>query len=87
MLGRLTRAGRLRAGKILASIYMLCVLMPALSLAFADGAIAAPCLTDPDYATGLVHIHETATGTVETSTTTPTRMIMGTLPRPVTTTT
>jgi hypothetical protein len=65
MLGLLTRAGRLRAGKILASIYMLCVLMPALSFAFADGAIAAPCLTDPDYATGLVHVHETATGTVE----------------------
>src|ERR1700738_3157667 len=65
MLGRLTRAGRLRAGKILASIYMLCVLMPALSFAFADGAIAAPCLTDPDYSPGIVHVHETAAGTVQ----------------------
>jgi hypothetical protein len=64
MLMRLTRAGRLRAGKILASIYMLCVLMPALSFAFADGALAAPCLTDPDHAMGIVHVHETATGTV-----------------------
>ena len=65
MLGRLTRAGRLRAGKILASIYMLCVLMPALSFAFADGALAAPCLTDPDHAMGIVHVHETAAGTVQ----------------------
>jgi hypothetical protein len=65
MLGRLTRAGRLRAGRILASIYMLCVLMPALSFAFADGAIAAPCLTDPDHAMGIVHVHETATGMVQ----------------------
>jgi hypothetical protein len=64
MLGRLTRAGRLRAGRILASIYMLCVLMPALSFAFADGALAAPCLTDPDHAMGIVHVHETAAGTV-----------------------
>jgi hypothetical protein len=65
MLGRLTRAGRLRAGRILASIYMLCVLMPALSFAFADGALAAPCLTDPDHAMGIVHVHETAAGTVQ----------------------
>jgi hypothetical protein len=64
MLGRLTRAGRLRAGRILASIYMLCVLMPALSFAFADGALAAPCLTAPDRAMGIVHVHETAVGTV-----------------------
>jgi hypothetical protein len=64
MLGRLTRAGRLRAGGILASIYMLCVLMPALSFAFADGALAAPCLTGPDHAMGIVHVHETAAGIV-----------------------
>jgi hypothetical protein len=64
MLVRLTRAGRLRAGKILASIYMLCILMPALSFAYADGALAAPCLTDPDHAMGIVHVHETAAGTV-----------------------
>ena len=52
------------AGKILASIYMLCVLMPALSFAFADGALAAPCLTDADHAMGIMHAQETATGTV-----------------------
>jgi hypothetical protein len=65
MLMRLTRAGRLRAGKILASLYMLCVLMPALSYAFADGALAAPCLTDPDHAMGIMHVHEMAAGTLQ----------------------
>ena len=65
MLVRLTRAGRLRAGRSLASIYMLCVLMPALSFAFADGALGAPCLTDPDHAMGIVHVHETAAGTAQ----------------------
>lgn len=55
----------MRAGKILASLYMLCVLMPALSYAFADGARAAPCLTDPDHAMGIMHVHETAAGTVQ----------------------
>jgi hypothetical protein len=64
MLVQLTTTGRLRAGRILASIYLLCVLMPALSFAFADGAIAAPCLTDPDHAMGIMHVHEMATGTV-----------------------
>jgi hypothetical protein len=44
---------------------MLCVLMPALSFAFADDAIAAPCLTDSDHAMGIVHVHETATGTAQ----------------------
>jgi hypothetical protein len=60
MLTRLTRAKRLLAGRTLALAYMLCVLMPALSFAFADGALAAPCLTDPDPAIGLMHIHEAA---------------------------
>jgi hypothetical protein len=43
---------------------MLCVLMPALSFAFADGALAAPCLTDPDHGRGIMRAHEMATGTV-----------------------
>jgi hypothetical protein len=44
---------------------MLCVLMPALSFAFADGALAASCLTDPDHAMGIVHVHETPVGTAQ----------------------
>ena len=50
---------------MLASIYMICVLMPALSFAFADGALGAPCLTDPDHAMGIVHVHETAVGSAQ----------------------
>ena len=65
MLVRLTRAGRLKAGRSLASIYMLCVLMPALSLAFADGVLGAPCFTDPEHAMGIVHVYETAVGSAQ----------------------
>jgi len=53
------------AGRILALAYMLCVLMPAISFAFADGALAAPCLTDPDHVMGVAHVHEAAAGTVQ----------------------
>jgi hypothetical protein len=54
----------LLAGRVLALAYMLCVLMPALSFAFADGALGAPCLTDPDHAMGIMNVHETPAGTV-----------------------
>jgi hypothetical protein len=65
MLTRLTKARRLLAGRVLALAYMLCVLMPAMSFAFADGALAAPCLSDPDHAMGIMHVHETPAGTVQ----------------------
>ena len=65
MLTRLTKARRLLAGRFLAFAYTLCVLMPAMSFAFADGALAAPCLTDPDHAMGIMHVHETPAGTVQ----------------------
>ncbi len=62
MLKRLTRTKRLLAGRILALAYMVCVLAP-VSLGSSNGALAAPCLTDPDHAVGLAHVHKTATGT------------------------
>lgn len=65
MLTRLTKARRLLAGRVVALAYMLCVLMPAMSFAFADGALAAPCLTDPDHAMGIIHVHETPADTVQ----------------------
>jgi hypothetical protein len=37
---------------------MLCVLAPGVSLAFADGSRAAPCLTDENHGLGIVHLHE-----------------------------
>lgn len=39
-------------------IYLLCVLAPTLSFAFADGARAAPCLTEDEHGMGIIHVHE-----------------------------
>ena len=49
---------RLMAGRLLSAIYLLCVLAPTLSFAFADGARAAPCLTEDEHGLGIVHVHE-----------------------------
>ena len=46
------------AGRLLALAYMFCVLAPAMSFAFADGARAAPCLTENEHGMGIVHVHE-----------------------------
>lgn len=46
------------AGRLLALAYLFCVLAPAMSFAFADGARAAPCLTENEHGTGIVHVHE-----------------------------
>ncbi len=61
MLTRLTRPKRLRAGWLIALVYMLCVLAPGVSFAFADGSRAAPCLTDENHGLGIVHVHEYGT--------------------------
>jgi hypothetical protein len=55
MLMHLTRTMRLRAGRLVALIYLLCVLAPAASFAFAGGA--APCLTDPAHEPAVSHVH------------------------------
>jgi len=47
---------RLRAGRLVALIYLFCVLAPAASFAFAGGS--APCLTDPAHQPGINHVHE-----------------------------
>jgi hypothetical protein len=43
---------------LLALVYLFCVLAPAMSFAFADGARAAPCLTEDEHGMGIVHVHE-----------------------------
>lgn len=58
MLSRLTRARRLMAGRLLALAYLFCVLAPAMSFAFADGARAAPCLTGNEHGEGIVRVHQ-----------------------------
>ena len=58
MLSRLTRTGRTTAGRLLALAYLFCVLAPAMSFAFADGARAAPCLTENEHGRGIMRVHE-----------------------------
>jgi hypothetical protein len=65
MLTRLTRANRSMAARLLALAYLFCVLAPALSFAFADGARAAPCLTEDEHGMGIVHVHEHAQSTAQ----------------------
>lgn len=57
MLSRLTGTRRTTAGRLLAVVYVFCVLAPAMSFAFADGARAAPCLTEDAHGMGIVHEH------------------------------
>ncbi|WP_108521030.1 hypothetical protein [Bradyrhizobium algeriense] len=52
MFVRLTRAKRLKAGWLLALVYMLCVLAPGISFAFSDGLRATA------HGLGVVHVHE-----------------------------
>lgn len=58
MLVRLTRTKRLKSGWLLTLAYLLCVLSPGASFAFADGPRAAPCLTDESHLFGVVHVHQ-----------------------------
>jgi len=47
---------RLRAGRLVALVYLFCVLAPAASFAFTGGS--APCLSDPAHEPGSNHVHE-----------------------------
>ncbi len=58
MFVRLTRAKRLRAGWLLALVYLLCVLAPGVSFAMSDGSRVAPCLTDESHELGIIHVHQ-----------------------------
>ena len=57
MFMRLTRAGRWKAGWLLALVYLLCVLAPAISYALPGAHAIAPCLTDDNHVPGMVHVH------------------------------
>lgn len=58
MLVRLTSVKRLRAGWLIALVYLLCVLAPGLSFALSDGSRPAPCLTDANHELGIIHVHQ-----------------------------
>lgn len=51
------------AGRLLALVYLLCVLAPGISFAFDDGARVAHCLTDENHGLGIMHVHEQGEGT------------------------
>jgi hypothetical protein len=55
MLGGFTKAFRMRAACMLALIYGLCVLTPAMAFAFGDPARAIHCLTEDHYAVATSH--------------------------------
>jgi hypothetical protein len=57
MFVRLTKAGRLRAGLLVALVYMLCILAPTLSFALPGSLAVSPCLTDADHVPGMMHVH------------------------------
>jgi len=57
MFVRLTRAKRLRAGRLVALAYMLCVLAPTLSFALPGSHAVSPCLTDANHVPGMMHVH------------------------------
>jgi hypothetical protein len=52
-----SRLKRLRAGWIVALIYLLCVLAPTISFALPGSKAIAPCLIDASHAPGVVHVH------------------------------
>ena len=57
MLVRLSRSKRLRAGWLIALMYLLCVLAPTISYALPGAHSIAPCLTDDNHVPGMVHVH------------------------------
>ena len=55
MLVRLTGAKRLRAGRLVALVYMLCVLAPSLSFALPGSHAVSPCLTDASHVPDMMY--------------------------------
>lgn len=55
MLVRLTKGIRVWSARVLAALFLVCVLAPSVGLAFADGSRAAHCLTDT---TVVAHAHK-----------------------------
>jgi hypothetical protein len=57
MLTRLTRKLRWRAAVVIAALYAVCSVTPALALAFTDASTAAHCLTDDHHGIAKSHSH------------------------------
>jgi hypothetical protein len=57
MLVRLSRAKRLRAGRLVALVYLLCVLAPTISFALPGSRAVSPCLAGAERVPGVMHVH------------------------------
>lgn len=57
LLTRLTKTKRLKAGKLLALLYVLCVLAPSLGFAFSAGSRAASRLVEDEHRKGIALVH------------------------------
>src|ERR1700730_12244210 len=60
MFARLTKAKRLRAGRLVTLAYMLCVLAPTLSFALPGSHAISPCLRDARRVPAMMHVHAEA---------------------------
>lgn len=54
---RLNGAKRLRAGRLVALVYLLCVLAPTLSFALPDSQAVSPCVAGAEHVPGMMHVH------------------------------
>lgn len=57
MLVRLSRAKRVGAGRLVALVYLLCVLAPTLSFALPYSQAVSPCVAGADHVPGMMHVH------------------------------
>src|SRR5262249_41587100 len=57
MLTRLPKRARVRVALVVAAVYALCVVFPALAIAFTDGTVAANCFTDDHHGMSAQHVH------------------------------
>jgi hypothetical protein len=60
MFVRLSKAKRLKAGWLLALLYMLCVVAPGISFALPGGSRTAACLSEEGNVPGAVHVQKSA---------------------------
>ena len=58
MFVRLTKTNRSKAGRLLVLAYLVCVLVPSISVAFSGRLWASPYLADEMHHLGVVHVHE-----------------------------
>jgi hypothetical protein len=57
MLTSLPKRARIRVAFVVAAVYALCVVSPALAIAFTDGTVAAHCFTDDHHGMSAQHVH------------------------------